>query len=53
VPASNVTREPEEGCMNKIKIERAVKLRYEETKGKDFNIISGQNESAKKWINSF
>jgi len=26
VPASNVDRKKEEGCMNKIKIERAVKL---------------------------
>lgn len=27
VPASNVNREKEEGCMNKIKIERSIKLR--------------------------
>jgi len=30
VPASNVHREKEEGCMNKIKIERSLKLRAEE-----------------------
>ena len=41
VAASNVTREREDGCMNKIKIERAYKLREEEQKGRQFNIING------------
>jgi len=41
-PANNVDRKPEDGCMNKIKIERSIKLRTEDRKGrKDFNIISG------------
>lgn len=39
--------------MNKIKIERAYKLREEEQKGRQFNIINGQDESPKKWVDSF
>lgn len=39
--------------MNKIKIERAFKLRQEEQKGRQFNIINGQDESPKRWIPSF
>jgi hypothetical protein len=53
VPASNVTRPKEDGCMNKIKVERAFKLREEETKGRQFNIITGISETEKKWIGSF
>ena len=41
VPASNVTREKEDGCLNKLKIERALQLRQDETKGRSFNIING------------
>jgi len=45
MPASNVTRLPEEGCMKKLKIERAVKLQLEDSKGKSYNIITGSDES--------
>jgi len=41
VPASNVHREKEEGCMNKIKIERSLKLRAEEQRGRKFNPLTG------------
>ena len=34
IPESNVDRKKEEGCMNKIKIERAVKLVQEESRGR-------------------
>ena len=39
--------------MKKIKLERAVKLREEEQKGKRYNIINGTDESEKKWIDGF
>ena len=39
-PASNVERKPEEGCMKKIKIERSLKLRKEDFRGKTFNIVT-------------
>ena len=53
MPASNVTRQKEDGCMNKIKVERAFKIREEEQKGRQFNIINGQDESPQKWIKAF
>jgi hypothetical protein len=34
VPASNINREPEDGCMKKIKIERSLKLRKEDVRQK-------------------
>jgi hypothetical protein len=41
VPSSNVDRKKEEGCMNKIKIERAVKLDKEDHREIKYNILSG------------
>jgi len=41
VPASNVERKKEEGCMPKIKIERTAKLAREDQRGKTFNILTG------------
>lgn len=41
-PASNVDRKKEEGCMNKIKIERAAKLNKEDHRNNSFNILSGE-----------
>lgn len=41
LPASNVERKKEDGCMNKLKIERSLKLREEDNKGKAFNILTG------------
>jgi len=38
--------------MNKIKIERAVKLDAEENRGRTFNILSGAKIDKKVWINS-
>ena len=52
-PASNVERQKEDGCMNKLKIERSLKLRAEESKGKSFNILSGARTDESVWINSF
>ena len=39
-PASNVKREPEDGCMKKIKIERSLKLHQEDMRGRDTNLLS-------------
>jgi len=39
--------------MNKIKLERVLKLREEEQKGRAYNIISGVEETLSKWINGF
>jgi hypothetical protein len=41
VASSNVDRKKEEGCMNKIKIERAVKLDKEDHREVKYNILSG------------
>jgi len=39
-PASNIDRNPEDGCMKKLKLERSLKLRREDTRGRDFNVLS-------------
>jgi hypothetical protein len=51
-PASNVNRQKEEGCMKKIKIERSVKLRHEEIRGRKFNILTGATDN-ETWKSSF
>jgi len=54
VPASNVNREKEDGCMNKLKIERSIKLRTEDFKNrKNYDIVSGAEVKDSAWINSF
>ena len=53
LPGSTVSRDPEEGCMPKVKLERTIKLRDEEQKGKRFNIINGQDEGQSKWIKAY
>lgn len=54
VPASNVDREKEDGCMNKLKIERSIKLRQEDFKNrKKYDIVSGAEQKDGAWINSF
>lgn len=52
VAASNVDRKKEEGCMNKIKIERVQKLVKEDTRGRTYDILSGAATSDKVWINA-
>lgn len=52
VAASNVDRKKEEGCMNKIKIERADKLDREDGRSRTFNILSGATVDKKVWINA-
>lgn len=51
-PASNVNRVKEEGCMNKIKIERSMKLRDEEMRGRKFNPITGTTDK-EEWTRSY
>lgn len=51
-PASNVNRTKEEGCMNKIKIERSLKLRDEEMRGRKFNPVTGTSDK-EEWLGSF
>ena len=42
VPADNVERKAEDGCMKKIKLERSLKLRNEEFKNRPkYDIVSG------------
>ena len=54
VPASNVERAKEDGCMNKLKIERTYKLWQEDFKGrKNYNILSGVEQPESTWVNSF
>ena len=52
VPASNVDRKKEDGCMNKIKIERAAKLDIEDGRNRSFNILSGATIDKKVWLHS-
>ena len=41
LPANNLERQPEDGCMKKIKLERSLKLRNEEFKGRPkYDIVS-------------
>jgi hypothetical protein len=44
VPASNIERVPEDGCMKKIKIERSLKLRREDFRNKTTNVLSNCRE---------
>ena len=52
--ADNVEREPQDGCMKKIKIERSMKLRNEEFKNRSkYDIVTGVEQGDTKWIDSF
>ena len=54
VPANNVERKAEDGCMKKIKIERCMKLRSEDFKGRPkYDIVSGREAPDSVWIDSF
>ena len=54
VAASNVEREPQDGCMKKIKIERSMKLRNEEFKNRSkYDIVTGTEQADRNWIDSF
>lgn len=53
VPASNIERIPEDGCMKKIKIERSLKLRKEDLRNKSTNVITNNIEPENVWVNSF
>jgi len=50
--ASNVDRTKQEGCMNKIKIERAAKLHQEDMRHRSYNILSGATVEKKVWVNA-
>ena len=39
-PASNIERQPEDGCMKKILMERSLKLRREDLRSKTYNIMT-------------
>ena len=54
MPANNVEREPEDGCMKKIKIERCMKLRNEEFKNRaKYDIVTGVSQGDSSWVGSF
>ena len=54
VPADNVERKAEDGCMKKIKIERCIKLREEDFKNRGrYDLVSGKDCPDKIWIDSF
>ena len=54
VPADNVDRKSEDGCMKKIKIERCMKLRGEDFKNRGkYDIVSGRESPDTVWIDSF
>lgn len=51
-PADNVDRRKQEGCMAKIKIERADKLCKEDYRGRSYNILSGATVEKKVWVDA-
>ena len=53
VAASNIERNAEDGCMKKIKIERSLKLRQEDTRGRSTDLITNTNSEENSWLNSF
>ena len=53
IPASNIERTPEDGCMKKIKIERSLKLRKEDFRNKTTNVLTNNVEPEQVWIDSF
>ena len=53
VPASNIERQPDDGCMKKIKIERSLKLRKEDFRSKTYNPVTNTGCEESQWINSF
>lgn len=53
VPASNIERQPDDGCMKKIKIERSLKLRKEDFRSKTYNPVTNTGCPESQWINSF
>ena len=53
VPASNIERKADDGCMKKIKIERSLKLRQEDLRARNFNVITNNQEPENTWIDSF
>jgi hypothetical protein len=52
VAASNVDRKKQEGCMNKIKIERTAKLVQEDHRHNSYNILSGAILDNRVWANA-
>ena len=53
VPASNVDRKQEDGCMKKIRLERSLKLRREDARGRSYNILTNNNQFESDWLSSF
>ena len=49
VPASNINRAAEDGCMKKILIERSMKLRQEDLRTKNTNVVTNNLEDEKTW----
>lgn len=52
VAASNVDRKKQEGCMNKIKIERIAKLVQEDHRKINYNILTGEKLDNRVWANA-
>jgi hypothetical protein len=49
-----VERAKEDGCMNKLKIERTYKLWQEDFKNrKNYDLLSGVEKPESVWVNSF
>jgi hypothetical protein len=53
MPASNVDRNEEDGCMKKIRIERSLKLRREDLRGRSYNLVSNSEMPEEDWLSSF
>lgn len=50
---SNINREPEDGCMKKVRLERSLKLRKEDKRSIGNDIISNVQMNEQKWIDSY
>ena len=53
VAASHIQRKAEDGCKNKIKIEKSLKLREEDTRGRSTDLISNTISQENSWLDSF
>lgn len=53
VPASNIDRNEEDGCMKKIKMERSLKLRQEDLRDQTYNVLTNNQLQENNWLGCF
>lgn len=54
MPVNDTDRKPEDGCcMKKVRLERTLKLRKEDMRDKDFNVLTNNVSPEENWLNTF